>query len=42
MSQTSTQPPAIADGINFVHVEQWAPSHGYHDSMASLLNYIQT
>ncbi|TLD05328.1 uncharacterized protein PgNI_09611 [Pyricularia grisea] len=42
MSQTSTQPPAIADGTNFFSVEQWAPSHGYHDSMASLLNYIQT
>ncbi|TLS29934.1 hypothetical protein PpBr36_03524 [Pyricularia pennisetigena] len=42
MSQTSTQSPAIADGTSFFHVEQWAPSHGYHDSMASLLNYIQT
>ncbi|TLD31137.1 hypothetical protein PspLS_02180 [Pyricularia sp. CBS 133598] len=42
MSQTSTQAPAIANGASFFDVEQWAPSHGYHDSMASLLNYIQT
>ncbi|KLU83785.1 hypothetical protein MAPG_02836 [Magnaporthiopsis poae ATCC 64411] len=42
MSKTMTIPPSVAEGNERFLGTTWAPNHGYHASMTSLVDFIQT